>query len=289
MFYRQSKLYKKLKKFRILNYKKNTRALSKLMPKICCIDIGASYYEHTAWSVFLNSDNTLWLTCEPNSNNMLYKKTWNWSAKLETINSAIGTKKGSEDFYVTNIQSGSSLKKINICEDNKLRFDYDSIFPIKTLKIKTELLEDIIKERKINTPIIIKLDTQGSELDIIRTCETLIKNKKILAFEVESSLLKNPNYEKSTKFNELSIFLENYGYEIIDLKIHRNNFKKSNIPVECDAVFALTQSEVIKLNFDYQIALIGVYQSYKLYREINSFALKENLIFDFLKKNKLNF
>lgn len=289
MFNKQGKFYKNLKKFKLLHSKKNTRKLSNLLPGICCIDIGASYYEHSVWTVFLNSKNTIWLSFEPNENNMFYKKYWNWNAKLQTINCAIGEKKAIEEFYVTNIQGGSSLKKINISEDNKYRFDTNYFFPYETKKIKTELLENILNEKKINLPIIIKLDTQGSELDIIKSCKKLITEKKIVAFEVESSLLKIPNYEKSSKFNELSIFLESQGYELINIKIHKNNYKKSNIPVECDAVFSLSYSEISKLNIDYKIALVAVYQSYELYQEINNLSKMDKSVFEFLTKNNLIF
>ena len=42
------------------------KLFSEIMPELMCIDVGASYYPHPKWKLFINSINTLWVAVEPN-------------------------------------------------------------------------------------------------------------------------------------------------------------------------------------------------------------------------------
>jgi len=74
-------LKNKLKRFKIL-YKirdylfsdKISKIISDNMPIINCIDVGASYFEHSKWKIFLNSKTTNWIAVDPNSQNLDYFK-----------------------------------------------------------------------------------------------------------------------------------------------------------------------------------------------------------------------
>ena len=41
-------------------------ALAPFLPEVVCIDVGASYYPHPAWRVFLASGRARWVAVEPN-------------------------------------------------------------------------------------------------------------------------------------------------------------------------------------------------------------------------------
>jgi FkbM family methyltransferase len=260
---------------------KLSKVLSELLPELTCVDIGASYFEHTKWTAFLNSKNTNWIAVEPNIKNTYYKKFWKWKAKFILEKNAIAKNRGYKNLYITNIDSGSSLKKIAIHPNMKNRFtDKSYFYPIKKKKIWTTSLDYLLKKTDRTTPIFLKLDTQGSELDIIRSSHKYIKKKLILGIECEASLLAKPNYQNSTKFYKLSEFMEANNFELIKLDIFHINDKKKDknnyLPCECDAVFSLRKDIIRKLDIKKKILIFAFYSSYKLHSEMKT-MLEENI------------
>lgn len=273
------KLKNLLKNFRdFLFCDKLTIYLSKKINKNVCIDLGAALFEHISWKTFLLSKNTKWVAVDPNKKNLEYLKSWRWPANLIIKNQAISKNGGLMNFYLTNTKTGSSLKKIKIQESMISRIDKNYFFPIKKIKLKTisskKLISNYSKEK---FDIFIKIDIQGYGLDILKGLSEYINKKEIIGIEIESSLYADPVYKNSSKFNEVSRFLENKGYELIDIKIinlKKNSYKKRYLPNECDAVFALKQDQFKKKNIQSKINLIGFYNCYKLYQEIKNFYFK---------------
>lgn len=267
-----------------------SQILSVITPKNICVDIGAAIFEHTKWIIFLNSKNTTWIAADPMKNSLSYLSKWKWNAKLKIVNSAISTINGKNKIYITNISTGSSLKKIDIhpCMDHRVNRNY--IFPIKEKEIKTISLNKLIENK--NTPIFLKLDTQGSEFEILESVKDKIKNKKILGLEIECSLLAKPNHVNATKFHIVQKFMEDNNYELIDfklIKLRQNLLSKNNnfIPNECDAVFAPRFDIIREMSLANQILILNFFISYNLNIEAINLINNLKLLKKFLKKNKL--
>lgn len=268
----------------------SNKIIEKILPKVRCIDIGASIYEHTKWIIFLNSKNTNWIAIDPVKENLNYLKNWTWNSKIRIINNAIHSENRVHDLYITNAKTGSSLKKIDIhpCMEHRVSKNY--IYPIKREQINVISLKNLIEEN--SSPCFIKLDTQGTEFEILESVQTYIKNYKILGLEIECSLLAKPNHIDSTKFHEVQKFMENHNYELIDFKLIRLkqiqlNKRNNYIPNECDAIFAPRFDIVKKMNLNNQILVLGFYISYHLKSEaINLIDTLEELK-NFLKDKKI--
>ena len=271
-----------LKKIKFLNLIKDLirtkpldSTLINILPDIVCIDVGASYFEHYKWRIFLKSKKTLWIASDPNFSNLDYFKNINYNCRIKTIKDAIHIKEGLIDINITNIDSGSSVKSIEIPEIMKMRVDQNYFFPLKNTKINATTINNLLNDKiNVDVPVFIKLDTQGSEFDIIKSIENLIKNNQILGIETESSLVADPCYKDGSKFHKINKFLEDNNFELIKLDVFtmKNSLEKKNnsfIPNECDSVFAIKQNEIKKLDLDKKKAMLAFYYCYSLYQEMN--------------------
>ncbi len=280
---------KNLKKFKIFYIIKDYFYITKLekiitsiLPECNCIDVGASYFEHSKWRVFLKSKKINWISVDPNAKNLTYLKDWRWESKLKVISHGLSQNGGEVTLYVTNVDSGSSIKKPKIPDSMKMRLINESyFFPYKEKKIITKSLKTLIEENYNLNPFFIKLDTQGTELDIIKGADCFFKNYQILGIELETSLLTQPFYENANKFADVINFFGEKGYELININVfdlystsnitNQNNF----FPNEADVVF-LPRLDIIKmLPLNYKLSIIGFMYSYKLYNQIK-YLIKYN-------------
>ena len=250
--------------------------MSKILPDISCIDIGASYYPHPAWEIFRRSKNTFWVAVEPNRQNLFYLKDWHYPSKFISVEMGLSERGGKQILYVTNIDSGSSLYEPVIEKNMKHRIpSLDYFFPLKEVQIDTLTINDVIKNLNSSTnPITIKIDTQGTEFSILRALEETVIKTRLICVELESTLLATPLMKGSSHFFEIQEFFHRYGFELVFFKPipllspeSNNELQGSTILNECDAVFLLRSDEIRKRDIDFQLSMVGCYISYTLYGE----------------------
>jgi FkbM family methyltransferase len=250
------------------------RALAPLLPPVACIDIGASYYPHPPWDVFRASSRTTWIAVEPNRKNTAYLDTWPWPAQARLVATGLSEHGGEQVLHVTNVDSGSSLLPPVIHPDMAHRVtDRAYFFPVEQRAIATLTLDQVAAG--LDEPLLIKLDTQGTELAILRGGPDALA--RAVAIESEATLLANPTMVGAGKFWELCQFLEPRGFELLQLKPieggsarPRSALARRTYINECDAVFCLTRSELERRGRDAQLVALGVYLSYMLYEEARS-------------------
>lgn len=115
---------------------------------------------------------------------------------------AVGDSEGEVNFYIDTLQSGySSLEKKTETHNQ----DY-----IKKIKVPLKTLDNLIpSDKKIG---VIKIDTEGAELGVLRGGVKLIsKNRPIIMFESAPNEKNNTGYEKK----DLWSFFHNLNYEIL--------------------------------------------------------------------------
>ena len=81
----------------------------------------------------------------------------------------------------------------------------------KNLKIHCYSIDHLIKFKKFDIPNFISIDTEGSELNILKGTKQNLN--QIIGVRCESSLQKN--YQGGSTFNEINLFLERYGFLLI--------------------------------------------------------------------------
>ena len=83
---------------------------------------------------------------------------------------------------------------------------------------KTISLDNFIKKKKIKNKIIIKIDVDGFELDVLKSCKNFLKkNDTIIFMEYAPYALK----EYGSSIKEFTNFLQQLDYKIYDLQFNR--------------------------------------------------------------------
>ena len=271
----------RLQRIRRLN-QFGARRLGKLqsaLPDITCVDVGASYYPHTSWWLFMDSPRTAWLAVEPNRQNLGYVDAWPWAASVTPVPVGLSEHGGPQTLHVTNTDSGSSLLKPVIgpaMESRATEQMRNYFFPVTEVEIMTQTLASVISEYSAgpNVPTVVKLDTQGSELSILKSVLRGNSPGNLVGVEIECSLLASPYYESSPRLWEVAQFMEQHGFELIQVDIVPRVLTKSKISSkareianESDAVFALRPEVAQSRPVEFRAALLAFYITNCFYGE----------------------
>jgi FkbM family methyltransferase len=228
------------------------------------IDIGASYFYNENWLVATQLPTVTMVQVDPNHKNLDYVDSKKVLAKVTSVAHALSRTGGLQKLYVTNVDSGTTMFEPRISPDLEPRLSEDVhsyFYPMKTIEIQTKKLTDIIPTSSVNEPIVLKLDAQGAEHEIIRGAEALLKSQQIVALEVEASLLRHPLAEGGTKFSELQLYLENFGYELVAMRLNYSHgpvkpleLSKQGYLNETDALFMLNHREIALKTLEFRVS-----------------------------------
>jgi len=98
----------------------------------------------------------------------------------------------------------------------------------KLLTVPTKSLDDFMHERAMDTIDFIKLDTQGSELEILRGGINALANTRIGVIFCEVNFVKI--YRDQNLFSDLDLFLRSHNYEFIDCRYYPGSVYQMKIP-----------------------------------------------------------
>ena len=249
--------------------------LSPYLPASICIDVGASYYPHAKWLVFLNAPRTHWLAVEPNDANLGYLAAWAWPCKVSACTTGLSQTGGTQTLYVTHVDTGSSLlmPEIGPAMQHRIK-NLDYFFPLRERPIETITLQKAQQEAPQDLPIFVKLDTQGTELSILQGAQGLFDARRIVGIELESTLQAQPVMKGAGKFWQACAFLEERGFELLFVKpIHavgRSGLwrpRSLRFLNECDAVFAVRQDVALGLPVGHRASLLAFYLTNTFHEE----------------------
>jgi FkbM family methyltransferase len=163
------------------------------------IDIGA------AGILKLNQNNTYYLfEPEEEAYNNLIKK-FDKRKNVFIFNTGLYDKKSIETLYVARKKQCSSLLPPNLEIINK--YNAKRFLTDFTSEIKVDRLDAILSE-DLEIIDLLKLDTQGTEYEILVGCGNLLKKVKTIICEVEHIEL----YKNQKLFPEIREYLKDYGF-----------------------------------------------------------------------------
>jgi FkbM family methyltransferase len=155
-------------------------------------DIGAHVGFYTLLASKLVGDRGKVYAFEPLPRNIFYLKkhiSLNKLKNVEIIEAAVSDKEGEENF----LEGDSYTSKL----------DSRGSFTVKTIS-----LDNLIKNKKILPPNVIKIDVEGAELKVLLGAKDIIEKYKPVIFIA----LDNPN----TKEKVIQM-IKNFGYNVLDL------------------------------------------------------------------------
>ena len=194
-------------------------------------DIGAYKGE---WSIFLNNTslkNKEFFLFEANIENEIYLKKLNFKYFISVLSDKI-----KEVEFYSKVHTGDSYypEQTNFYEKNLLP-------KIK----KTNTLDNIVTKNNLPFPDFIKIDTQGSEIDILKGGKKVVENCKIILLEcpIIQYNLGSPNLSEYIDYLNLINFVP---YDICEI----HNIDK--ILIQIDILF-IKKSIIEKMNKDKKI------------------------------------
>lgn len=228
---------------------------------------------------------------EPNYQNISYAKNWDFPAKVTVCQQGLSKEGGIKTLYKTNTDSGSSLFPPEIHPSFAHRgLDLSYFFPFSEVSINTTTLSDLIKKHGENLPVMIKLDTQGSELDILEGGAAFLSKNQIIGMELESPMIAHPVMRGSKKFWETYQNLESHGYELLEVRpiesgsISSKKMKYGKRPVwECDSVFCLQRDRAINLSKESKVTQVIFYLAYEFFEEAYAFVRDDSETREYFK------
>ena len=132
--------------------------------------------------------------------------------KYENI--AISDKVGTSKFNLNTFfpSSGSSLKDIIkndvIWNITRRLFSFNLLKTFKTIEVETTTIDNICFKNNINEIDVLKIDTEGSELNVLKGASKMLKNTKIILVEI---LDEKKNYDE--KYKKVCDLIESFGFE----------------------------------------------------------------------------
>ena len=150
--------------------------------------------------------------------------------KYKFFNLAINNSRSKKILYFNEAfpAAGTSLKKY-IFSDNMYNWSRKIFFIrkkdlFKKIKVKTQYLDDFVFKNKIKKIDILKLDTEGNELNIFRSGKKSLKNVKLICVEVMDSKknIKNDKKIKSIQKVLGNDFVLKYKKRIFSVSIFSN-------------------------------------------------------------------
>ena len=183
------------------------------------LDVGANKGQF-ALNLFKNNFTGKILSFEPliHEHEILNKSSLNKKNWIIAKRCALGKKNFEKKFYISGNRESSSLLKI-LPKHTKLRPESKTI---KSEVVSVEKLDNFKQQiSKLKKNLLLKIDTQGSEIDVLLGANGVIKNIKCLFIEV--SLV--PLYAKQKLWLEGIKYLKNLGFEVwsIDQLLKNNN------------------------------------------------------------------
>jgi len=290
-------IIKLLYKFSFINHlKKISYLLSKnLNQKFTLLDIGAANGANGRWNIV--SDKLSTILVEPHKESAKNLK----SEGLEVIESVLHSEDDKEiKFYNTRKPMCSSFYRPNFNHLknflDKERFEIISEDTFNSKSLDTEII-------KFAQPNFIKIDTEGSELDILKGSKNTLLN--VFGLEVECSF--HQLREGQPLFEEIRSYLKDFDFVFIDfvsmIKWEKDNFGFSGQPQITDVLFLKNEETIIKkfkkkeISFDDLLNYLVILITYEridilkyVYKktEISLKFIEEIIKILEMKKSKLN-
>ena len=124
-------------------------------------------------------------------------------------NFALGSEALEREFFITKRMDSSSFFKINTANTKGYNNSSYKINEHRKINIKT--LDEVLHNKEIIQPVLIKIDVQGFELEVLKGSEKILKKTNYLLIEVSNYEM----YQKQPLKDEIISFLKERDFSII--------------------------------------------------------------------------
>ncbi len=213
-----------IKKIFKRNLKENKRfrtSIQKILKEnqLIAYDIGAAVGLPTHWEKF--QEHIFFIAIEPDKKECANLESKYRNIKYKVFDIALDENGGEKILYLLAARTGSSLLKI---KESNPYVSNSYIYPIEEIKISTITLNDLITKNSLQNPSLLKIDTQGTELQILRGASSKML-EDCLAIEIEVGM--PGGYQNQASFPEINDFMKENNFELFDCRVARGYLKES--------------------------------------------------------------
>jgi FkbM family methyltransferase len=131
--------------------------------------------------------------------------------RVRCVRKAVSSSSGDALLHVNSMDVTNALSPIR---DEAFGYLPDNFAKSGSISVETTKLDDYSRVDGIDRIDILKMDAQGSELDILRGGERLLSEGRVKL--VYSELIFVPVYEQQAAFHEIAAFLAPFGFRLFD-------------------------------------------------------------------------
>ncbi len=146
---------------------------------------------------------------------------------------ALGSTNGVVEITEYSTSGLSSLKEI--APSYQYNQEHYLMNPICKYPVNVVTLDWYLEENHIENPIILKVDTQGFEMEVLKGAAKALSSGKIKAVIIEVMTIQK--YSSSALYNDIFDLLHSYGYVLFDL--HQSYYEFNRMLSEFDCAFVL--------------------------------------------------
>lgn len=153
------------------------------------------------------------------------------NVRIENV--ALGASQGMSQL---NVYSGSNMNSLLELDERPENLLKDSFARTGSAPVKVEALDSFCEANGFKTIDVLKIDTQGYDLNVLRGAATLLENKRVKAILLEVNFI--PIYKDQPTFQELHAFLTSSGYWLVDFYNHNRH---NGYTAWCDACYVAAE------------------------------------------------
>jgi FkbM family methyltransferase len=177
-------------------------ALRSLKPRTV-VDVGANKGQFSLVAHYLFPDAQIHAFEPLESERRIYQSVISAPVRLHSV--ALGAEKGTADFFVASRADSSSLLAPGKGQEAAYGVGLSS-----TTTVPVDRLENVVNAAELATPVLLKLDVQGAELQVLRGAEGILPRVDAIYCEVSFVEL----YERQPKASAIVSFLDRHGFTL---------------------------------------------------------------------------
>jgi len=180
------------------------------------VDVGARGGFESHWAFYGDQVKLIGFEADAEECKKLNRKTPNSRNYFFPV--ALHQNRGKKTFYITAYPSSSGFYPPDMRHIQRFP-DEINLSVVKTLEMETVDFDSFAKENQIDYVDFMKLDTEGSELDILKGATRFLKETILgLSIEVEFSQW----HKDQPVFSDVDSFLRSFGFQLFNLTPYRH-------------------------------------------------------------------
>lgn len=147
---------------------------------------------------------------------------------IRLVKTALSDKTGKREFYLNRSADTNSL-----LQSTRIGANSDKACQTKgKIEVETTSIDAYCESNDIRQIDILKIDTQGSELAILKGAKSLLESGKVSLIYTEVYF--QPQYREQPLFHHIAAYLQDHGYHLEDIY---EPYYNEHYLLWCDAIF----------------------------------------------------